>query len=122
MNEYLANIGKDTNGSVSTPVKTASSYMEKHSDRNQQELLFQDITADIIEVCKQFTPKTSCDVSGMQQNIILSDIGLLAPVLAHLVNMSPKNGLFPEGGKIARVIPIYKNKGCKNIFENYCPI
>ena len=123
MNEYLANIGKETNESVGTPSKTASTYMNKHSNRNQHELLFQDISpADIIEVCKKFTPKTSCDVSGMQQNIILSDIGLLAPVLAHLVNFSQKTGIFPDGGKIARVIPVYKNKGSKNIFGNYRPI
>ena len=123
MNEYLANIGKETNESVGTPSKPASSYMKKHADRNQHEILLQDITsADVIEVCKKFTPKTSCDASGMQQNIILSDIELLAPVLAHLVNKSQKTGIFPEGGKIARVIPVYKNKGSKNMFGNYRPI
>ena len=123
MNEYLANIGKDTNESVGAPSQTATSYLKKHSDRNQQELQFHDISpADIIEVCKKFTQKTSCDVSGMQQNIILSDIELLAPILAHLVNMSQKTGIFPEGGKIARVIPVYKKKGSKNLFGNYRPI
>ena len=55
-------------------------------------------------------------MSGMQQNIILSDIGILAPVLAHLINTSR------ESGKIARVIPVYKNKGSKNMFGNYRPI
>ena len=123
MNEYLANIGKETNESVGTPNKNASSYMKQHSARNQYELLFQDITpADIVEACKKFTPKTSCDMSGMQQNIILSDIGILAPVLAHLINTSQKTGIFPESGKIARVIPVYKNKGSKNMFGNYRPI
>ena len=123
MNEYLANIGKETNESVGNPSKNATCYMNKHSERNQHELSFHDISpADLIEVCKRFTPKTSCDASGMQQNIILSDIGLLAPVLAHLVNISQKTGIFPEGGKIARVIPVYKNKGSKNVFGNYRPI
>ena len=97
--------------------------MKQHSKRNQHELLLQDISPDdIIEVCRKFTPKTSCDASGMQQKIIPSDIGLLAPVLAHLVNISQKTGIFPEGGKIARVIPVYKNKGSKNMFVNYRPI
>ena len=123
MNEYLANIGKETNESVGNPSKSAPTYMNQHSKRNQHELAFHDISpADIIEVCKKFTQKTSCDASGIQQNIILSDIGLLAPVMAHLVNMSQKTGIFPEGGKIARVIPVYKNKGSKNMFGNYRPI
>ena len=123
MNEYLANIGKETNESVGTPTRSASSYLHQHSKKNQNELVFNDITAsDIIEVCKKFTPKTSCDASGMQQNIILDDIGLLAPALAHLVNISQRTGIFPEGGKIARVIPVYKNKGDKRMFVNYRPI
>ena len=123
MNEYLANIGKETNESVGTPSVSPRSYLNKHSERNQQELLFSDISpADVIEVCKKFKPKTSCDMSGLQQNIILSDIGLLAPVMAHLVNISMKTGIFPENGKIARVIPVYKNKGSKKAFGNYRPI
>ena len=123
MNKYMANIGKETNESVGNPLRNASSYLNQHSEKNPHELLFLDILpADVIEVCKKFTPKTSCDMSGIQQNIILSDIGLLAPVLAHLVNTSQKTGIFPEGGKIARVIPVYKNKGCKKMFGNYRPI
>ena len=58
----------------------------------------------------------------MQQNIILNDIELMAPVLAHLVNTSQKTGIFLEGRKIARVIPVYKNKGNKKMYVNYCPI
>ena len=58
MNEYLANIGKETNESVGTPQKNASCYMKQHSKRNQHELLLQDISPDdIIEVCRKFTPK-----------------------------------------------------------------
>ena len=123
MNEYLANIGKVTNENVGTATKSASSYLDQHSQKNQNELVFNEVTAsDIIEVCKKFTPKTSCDASGMQQNIILDDIGLLAPAIAHLVNVSQKTGIFPESGKIARVIPVYKNKGDKRMFVNYRPI
>ena len=53
---------------------------------------------------------------------MLSDIGILAPLLAHLVNVSQETGVFSENGKIARVIPSYKNKGSKLSFDNYRPI
>ena len=76
----------------------------------------------MIDACKKFTPKTSTDAAGFQQNIILSDIDILAPVLAHLVNCSQNTGIFPEGGKIARVVPVYKLKGDKHSFDNYRPV
>ena len=77
---------------------------------------------DVIQVYKKFTPKTSTDSAGFQQNIILSDIDIMAPVLAHLVNCSMSTGIFPENGKVARVIPVYKLKGDKQLYENYRPI
>ena len=123
MNEYQANIGRETNESVGPSNCSASSYLEQHKERNIHEMLFHDVSpSDIIEACKKFTPKTSCDATGIQQNIVLSDIGILAPVLAHLVNVSQSTGVFPEGGKIARLIPVYKNKGSKKEFGNYRPV
>ena len=77
---------------------------------------------DIVEVSKALNPKTSCDATGIQQNIVLSDIEILAPMLAHLVNVSQKTGVFPDGCKIARVIPTYKNKGSRTSFDNYRPV
>ena len=46
----------------------------------------------------------------------------MAPVLAHLVNCSMSTGIFPENGKVARVIPVYKLKEDKQSYENYRPI
>ena len=46
----------------------------------------------------------------------------MAPVLSHLVNCSQKSGIFPQNGKIARVIPVYKNKGNKHHYVNYRPV
>ena len=39
-----------------------------------------------------------------------------------MINKSQSHGIFPENGKIARVIPTYKNKGNKSFYENYRPI
>ena len=77
---------------------------------------------DVIDACKKFTNKTSADAAGFQQNIVLQDIDLLAPLIAHLINCSQNKGVFPEKAKIARVIPVYKNKGDKYLYENYRPI
>ena len=122
-NAYYAKIGVETNESVGNPINSSQYYLQKHSKRNTYSLLFSDVSQnDIIEVCKKFTPKTSTDPSGFQQNIILSDVDIMAPVLAHLVNCSQSTGIFPERGKVARVIPVYKQKGDKKLYENYRPI
>ena len=116
-------MGPQTNASVGKSTHGPSHYLHKHTAGNTNSLLLNDVTHhDIIEVCKKFTPKTSKDSAGFKQNIILNDIEILAPVLAHLVNCSQKTGIFPENGKIARVVPVYKLKGDKHLYENYRPI
>ena len=85
--------------------------------------MFCDVTSEeIIDVCQSFTKKTSSDASGFQQNIVLSDIEIMAPILAHLVNKSQSKGIYPKNAKIARVIPVFKNKGNKTVYDNYRPI
>ena len=84
--------------------------MKKHVQKNQNLLLLNDVTSyDVIEICQKMTPKTSSDALGFQQNIILSDMKIMAPVIAHLVNKSQSHGIFPENGKIARV-GVLRNK------------
>ena len=122
-NTYLAKIGKETNENVVTPTTQAKDYLMKQVKKNQSSLLFSDIDAEnVIDACKKFTNKTSADAAGFKQNVILQDIDILAPVLAHLINTSQRKGVFPDNAKIARVIPVYKNKGDKHLYENYRPI
>ena len=101
----------------------AEHYLNKHVKVNQNSILLNDIAADdVTDACKKFKLKTSKDPMGFQQNIVLNDMDILAPVVAHLINCSQREGIFPENAKIARVIPIYKNKGSKQLYENYRPI
>jgi hypothetical protein len=43
----------------------------------------------------------------------------MTPVIAHFVNCSQSSEICPDRSKIARVIPVYKNKGNKHHYENY---
>ena len=71
MNTYFAKIGKETNESVGASKTNSADYLKKHTKPNDHELLLTDVSsADIIEACQKFTPKTSCDATSMQQNII----------------------------------------------------
>ena len=48
-------------------------------------------------------------------------IPLLVTPVEHIFNTSLQKGVFPEGMKLARVIPLFKN-GDINYFTNYRPI
>ena len=73
-------------------------------------------------MCRSLTSKTSTDPSGFKQSIVLQDAGIISHVIAHLVNCSMKEGICPESSKVARVVPIYKLKGSKHLYDNYRPI
>ena len=122
-NKYLADVGKETNESVGTAKSSPEHYLQKHRIRNEHSILLSDISAeDVIQVCKKLSPKTSADSAGFKQNIVLQDAELIAHVVAHLVNCSMKEGTCPSNSKLARVIPVYKRKGSKHLYENYRPI
>ncbi len=46
----------------------------------------------------------------------------IAPVLRHIINKMTKDGYFPSSLKIAKIVPIYKQKGEKCDAKNYRPI
>ena len=79
-------------------------------------------TQNVLDACKNLNPKNSIDPSGFKQSIVLEDADILAPILAHMVNCSIKKGICPSNSKLARVIPIYKEKGSRHLYENYRPI
>ena len=52
-------------------------------------------------------------------NILLFDI---ASILTKIINLSFETGVFPSALKLVKVIPIFKNKGSTQDFNNYRPI
>ena len=123
MNEYLAQVGPATNQSVGQSSHPPDHYLSKHMQKNKENLLLSDVThEDVIKACQTLNKKTSTDAYGFQQKTVLADADLLAPMIAHFVNCSQKTGICPDKSKIARVVPIYKNKGDKHLYENYRPI
>ena len=77
---------------------------------------------DVLKACQSINPKKSCDAYGLSQATVLRDVDILAPKIVHLINCSLASGICPNASKIARVIPVYKEKGDKCLFTNYRPI
>ena len=122
-NEFFANIGKQTNETVGPSKDSSLHYLLKNKERNINDLLLSEVNAeDVSDVCRKMTPKTSTDPLGIKQKTILEDIDIFAHVIAHMVNCSMKTGACPSSSKLARVIPVYKQKGSKHLYGNYRPI
>ena len=123
MNAYYSAVGPDTNKSVGESRKDPSFFLSKNKERVTHQLLTCRFTRqDVMNACRLLHPKTSCDAYGLSQKVILGDMDILAPMFVHLINCSLSSGKCPDMSKIARVIPVYKNKGEKYLFTNYRPI
>ena len=119
INKYTASIGKETNESVGRAKQDPKHYLHKYKARSEHEIIFSDISAeDVNDVCRILSPKTSTDSSDLKQNVVFDDSGLLAPVITHMINCSMRTGTCPANSKLARVIPVYKLKGNKQLYEN----
>ena len=123
MNTFFSKVGPDTNVSVGTSTQTPEYFLNKNMPKNQSSIPEVNFSKDdIIDACKNINAKKSFDAYGLTQAVVLSDVAIIAPMLTHVANCSIKAGVCPELTKIARVIPVYKNKGDKHSYTNYRPI
>ena len=123
LNNFYANVGPDTNQSVGSSKESPHHFLNKFKDRNAEQLMHIEFTDnDVIEACRNINKKTSCDAYGLSQAVVLNDIDIIAPMITHIANCSLREGVCPDLSKIARVIPVYKEKGENYLYTNYRPI
>ena len=122
-NDFFANIGKETNESVGQADNLPNYYLNKFRKRNEHAIMLSDVTTEeVMDVCRNMNPKNSMDPTGFKQSVVLHDATIISHVLAHLVNCSLQAGICPSNSKLAKVIPVYKLKGDKHLYDNYRPI
>ena len=73
---------------------------------------------NIVQLCK---PNNSKDGDDISMYVVFKVIISTAKPLAHIFNLSFSFGVFPDHMKIAKIIPIFKNRQ-KTEFTNYRPI
>ena len=123
INTYYSNVGPSTNRSVGTPTKPPSHYLHKFKEKNSECMADTRFTKDdVVDACMNISKKKSCDAFGLSQQIVLNDIDIIAPMITHIANCSLREGICPDLSKIARVIPVFKEKGEKYLYSNYRPI
>ena len=122
-NNFYSQVGPRTNQSVNPSNKPADHYLKNYQEKNSFSIFTPSFSRnDIINASQRINKKTSTDAYGISQAILLDDIVFLADPLTHLMNRSVSSGTCPDGSKIARVIPVFKNKGQNYLYDNYRPI
>ena len=79
-------------------------------------------SAEVLKLINKLSHKSSPrDV--LPASLLKSCCDLFAPILAHLANLSFKQGVFPTAFKIAQVLPLLKKSGLgRSVPANYRPI
>ena len=76
---------------------------------------------EIYETILSLKDKKSTGFDNLPTKIIKISASIISPILSHIFNKSFSTGIFPEGLKIGKIIPIFKS-GDKNDVNNYRPI
>ena len=66
--------------------------------------------------------KSNCGYDELSSILLKKIANIIKPALALIINQSLCTGIFPSKLKIAKVLPLYKNKGDCHLFDNYRPI
>ena len=76
---------------------------------------------EIIDIVLSFKNGKSPGYDTIDGQVIKRAIHILCKPLCNILNNCFEKGVFPDTGKIAKVIPVHKG-GPKDIFTNYRPI
>ena len=105
----LENYGSNENGNFRDYLKPCTSkFKDSDFDLENINLLIQGLNNN---KSTYFSPKVLKNISGC-----------ISPILITLFNKCLKEGYFPDELKVAKVYPLFKNKGVINEISNYRPI
>ena len=101
---------------------TTGEMMEKLVDRNPSSMFLKAVDdAEILDIVNNCKNKRSTDFQDMDMALVKLVIPAIVKPLTHIFNLSFQTGIFPDGMKTAKVIPLYK-AGSKHNFTNYRPV
>ena len=84
---------------------------------------FSELTSDDVKCLLKGMNNKSCDLDPMPTWLLKECIGVLLPVLTHIINSSLKSNSFPDLLKCATITPIIKDPdGDCELYRNYRPI
>ena len=117
---YFQNIGKQTAENIPKSNHPPEYYMK--SSPVMESIFFTPTTPnEICSILKGYKTKKSSGDDGISLELLKLTAEECSMPISMIINMSLQQGIVPDNMKLARVIPIHKNK-CKELFTNYRPI
>ena len=77
---------------------------------------------DLLRLFTLLSDKTGMDILGFDRKLIKIAGQHIVDSLLYIINDSLLHGTFPDGWKLARVTPVFKNSGDVDVMSNYRPI
>ena len=78
--------------------------------------------SSVLECIKSLKTKNSEGYDRIPQRVLVDGVDVLLDPLHGLFRLIYETKLIPDQWKVAKTVPIYKNKGDRNNMENYRPI
>lgn len=118
-NTFFTNIGSNISHNVPQCSKSFDEYLPDHHDHS----MFLDpvATEEVVSIAKKLKPKISSGPDEISSKLLINTITEISIPITHIVNRSLQTGIFPDGLKCAKVIPIYKASD-KSQMNNYRPV
>ena len=116
-NSFFVNVGPNLAKKISPTSQSPTSFMTSNCNGmvvlpvNQSEII------DIIKTLKHSRPGWD----AISANVVKVTYPCFIEPLAHIMNLSIKQGIFPNELKLAKVIPLYKASD-PMVFSNYKPV
>jgi len=119
-NEFFTNIGPNLAKEI---VKEDDTNFSHYMSNANNKTMFLNATSEdeLLNVVSKFYNKTSCDYCGISMSVVKSVMKSIVQPLLHVCNISFSSGIFPNGMKTAKVIPLFKS-GDRCEFSNYRPV
>ena len=116
-NNYFATIGQKLADEISSDgLPSMEDYL---GEKPRCNFNFQPTSSDRVRnILKEMAPKQSAGHDNISPSLLKDVIEDIAPALSLAINFSIKAGIFPSELKIAKVVPLFKNKGKIWHFEN----
>ena len=119
-NNFFCNIGSKLSSKFhSTPDNAFSKYMGQRA--NQSMFLFETDAEEVAKIINNLENKKSTGHDDITVKFIKISSTYISELLARVINISIKTGIYPDQLKIAKILPLYK-KGSNSDPSNYRPI
>jgi hypothetical protein len=117
-NNYFANIGSDLASKINNNHVQPLSFLKGNYPNSM--FLTPTNAIEISNVIKSLKI-SSPGYDDITSKVLKESVGIIAPLLEHVINNSLLTGVFPKELKISNIIPLYKS-GNMSKFTNYRPI